>query len=477
MFWKKKPKLPVTPEDQLWVEESLTFLKECFGKEYLLGISTVEPISTFFDRKFDATEKDAFFILERCKQLMSIENKAIELHFFSDQAKLMDDGSLLSSPSDIYGNFNGATGTYQKNEGKTTIHLERAQLKQPEQMIATIAHELAHEKLLGENNIYENDEYLTDLTAIVFGFGLFIGNARFNFESGTNNGFGWKMSSQGYLPEQIIGYAMASLSLKKQETSLGYLNHLNSSVKNYFMQSLQILNGAMQIHDIKSFWPIEQQKQITHQLDSEDKRTAEQVKEYDKEELVQLQKELIAACYQGNIASAETILSQQISPNFNGIGGSPFSIAVKRNDFEMIDCLLDYGADVNFSELGSLFDNTPLMAACATGNIDMVYQLIQLGAEVNKVGGNGKSPLQIAVEANSKQLVSYLLEVGANIEIKSGAGFTYTKTPICFAVTSNHKDMVSFLVEKGAKIKPIRKLPRQEISATMVKFLKTKKYL
>ncbi|MFS4493590.1 hypothetical protein [Maribacter sp. 2308TA10-17] len=217
MFWNKKPKLPITPEDQIWVEESLTFLKQSLGEENLLSVNTVEPTEVFFNRHFDGSELDAEFILQRCLEFMNIPKGKVELEFYSEENHCLDDGTLLSSSADIMGRSEGTAGTYHKQSGKSIIQIERGQLKHPQILIATISHELAHEKLLGENRIIENDEYLTDLTAIVYGFGIFIANARFQFQSGMNNGFGWQMQSQGYLPEQVSAYAMASLSLKKKE--------------------------------------------------------------------------------------------------------------------------------------------------------------------------------------------------------------------------------------------------------------------
>ena len=65
-------------------------------------------------------------------------------------------------------------GTYENTEDRTIISIETGQLKNPISLIATISHELAHHILLGENRIEENDELLL-LTAITYGFGIFIG--------------------------------------------------------------------------------------------------------------------------------------------------------------------------------------------------------------------------------------------------------------------------------------------------------------
>ena len=242
MFWNKKKKLPITDDDKIWIDESLNWLRTEFGHEHFMKIQTVTPTKDFYNRTFDGTEKDAEFILERTMELMNIQDVELTLNFFSDSPIEMSDGTILSTPSDnIDGSWQSAVGTYEKEGEETIISIETQQLKNPIALIATIAHELAHQILLGEGRIEENDEYLTDLTAIVYGFGIFIGNSRFYFASfSTSGGHGWQSGGQGYLPEQIIAYAMSWLSKERNEKT-GYSQYLNKSMKKYFDQSFEWL--------------------------------------------------------------------------------------------------------------------------------------------------------------------------------------------------------------------------------------------
>lgn len=237
MFWKKNKKLPITNEDKIWVDEDLNWLKTEFGEEHFKEIKTITPTKNFYNRNFDGTETDAKFILERTMDLMNIQNIDIKLDFFSDSPIEMADGTILTTPADINGHWNSASGTFQQTENEIIIAIEKEQLKNPISLIATISHELAHYILLGENRIEENDEVLTDLTSIFYGFGIFIGNSRFQFSSQNS---GWQSSSQGYLPEQIIAYAMAWLSKQRNEKT-DYSQFLNKSLKKYFDQSLDWL--------------------------------------------------------------------------------------------------------------------------------------------------------------------------------------------------------------------------------------------
>lgn len=431
---------------------------------------------SFFNRDFDGSEEDAKCILARCMQLMQIAEDKIILEFYRDNTQTLDDGIIVTTDADVMGRSSGAAGTYRKEGGKAVIRINSGQLKNPESLVATISHELAHEKLLGENRIIENDEYLTDLTAIVFGFGVFIANAKFQLNSGINSGFGWQMQSQGYLPEQITAYAMASLALKKKETTYPYQEYLDALVAKYFEDSLAFLGSEENKKDTSVFWNLEVNDHVQNELHSS---LSEEVKiTFEPSQLKQLQQDLKHACYALDLETVENILLQGLSPDFTTIGGSPLAIAVSQGSKALIDGLLRYGADINYSEPEDIFDELPIMSACENENIAMVKYLISLGADVNRVSGNGKSVLEIAVETGNMELVGFLIENGARTEIKSGSSIlAFDKTPICAAVNNNDTEMVSFLVKNGAKTKPIRKLARHEIDPKMVRFLKSKKYV
>lgn len=240
MFWNRT-KLPITKEDKIWIEEDLNWLRAELAEEHFQEIRTVCPTKEFFDRDFDGTEKDAEFILERCRELMKIGDVEIVLDYFMDGTVFMDDGNILSSPADINGSWQSAAGTFETAGDKIVISIERGQLKNPISLIATISHELSNQILLGEGGIEENDELLTDLTSIVYGFGVFLGNSRFKETSFySKGGEGWEMTGQGYLPEQIISYAMAWLCLERNENT-DFTKFLDKTPKKYFDNSLAFL--------------------------------------------------------------------------------------------------------------------------------------------------------------------------------------------------------------------------------------------
>ncbi len=84
-------------------------------------------------------------------------------------------------------------------------------LENPQSFIATMAHELAHHVLAAGTAEAppierDEDEHLTDLTAVYLGFGVFLANSAFNMKAHAD---GWSYSRQGYLPEQDLVFGLA----------------------------------------------------------------------------------------------------------------------------------------------------------------------------------------------------------------------------------------------------------------------------
>jgi len=108
-----------------------------------------------------------------------------------------------------------ACGLYQaeKDEDgnwKESISVDFDLTKNPTNLIATLSHELAHalhnrtpEAYDGAPELYE---LFTDLTAVFFGYGIFLANSRFAFSS---DNVGWSAQGAGYLPEADLVFATA----------------------------------------------------------------------------------------------------------------------------------------------------------------------------------------------------------------------------------------------------------------------------
>jgi hypothetical protein len=222
-FWQGKKGLPITESEKRWVENGLLTLSEVFGKDYFKSLPTITPDKTFFEHDFDGTETDAEFIIERLMSMMQIDSSEIRLKFFSNPPSIYS-GGLVTINSPKSNSLVNTAGLYVNNRtGPKEIWIETSLFQDTIALISILAHELAHYKLLGERRrLIKNDEYLTDLTVIGLGFGIFIGNA------------------QLYLQEPVIAYALAWLAHYRDE-DISWKHHLNKAMKKYFERSYEYI--------------------------------------------------------------------------------------------------------------------------------------------------------------------------------------------------------------------------------------------
>jgi len=119
-------------------------------------------------------------------------------------------------------------GTFSVSEDTVRITYEPTLLADPECLIATFAHELAHYLLATAPSAppcaEDEHEYLTDLTAVHLGFGVFMANSVFDFQQfGDSVMQGWHSKRTGYLPEQDMVFATALfIAAKELDPAPGY---------------------------------------------------------------------------------------------------------------------------------------------------------------------------------------------------------------------------------------------------------------
>lgn len=90
--------------------------------------------------------------------------------------------------------------------------------------------------------------------------------------------------------------------------------------------------------------------------------------------------------------------------------------AVSNNDVPQAKALLESGVSPLSADMD---DDTPLIMAAAAGRRDMMQLLLDHGADVNQPGLNGRSALRVAIEAQDPQTTGFLLMAGADPLMKS----------------------------------------------------------
>ena len=215
----------------------MEWLLEEFGSDAFRRVTVVLPTDEFFPDSYSADEDDARALVDRVCGYMSVNPNLIEVEFFEDESKqARRDFDYTEGSSD------GSAGHYQKRRDKFVVSLESSQLADPMCLVATIAHELGHVRLLGEGRVhggFEDHEPLTDLLTVFFGLGIFTANSAFSFDGSSQ---GWQAQRRGYLDEEMFGYALALFALMRGERNPAWSRYLEGSVSTFFKNGLKYLD-------------------------------------------------------------------------------------------------------------------------------------------------------------------------------------------------------------------------------------------
>jgi hypothetical protein len=246
LFDKQDPnRCPIPEDNRIWLENSFSMLLDMFGKELIKKRKIVIPHHSDFPIKYNGDEKTAIDTLQIVAKQMEVAIEDIHLDFYSEGTKEISTGSPLNGGRVFLKSFDDSkysAGRYlgKQEDNKFHIWLEKSKLTQPENMVATLAHEIAHIKLLGENRIEENDEKLTDLTTIIFGLGIFNANSAFQTFRGVDYS-GWR--KMGYLTQMEWGYGLSLLAHIRGEKLPEWINYLSLNIRGDFKQGEKFIEN------------------------------------------------------------------------------------------------------------------------------------------------------------------------------------------------------------------------------------------
>jgi hypothetical protein len=236
------PRCHVTPEQKTWVEGRMLWLREQFGPEPIRR-PPLEPTSQLLPRKWDRSPEAGADLLQRLCQFMLVAPARLQLDYYShhethDLLRAFAGETNRSGPAGLF--------IHPKDREKLVIALEESGLVQPANLTATICHELGHVHLLADRRI-EHDtadsEPLTDLLTVFFGAGIFTANSAFQFGQWQSHSHqGWRASRQGYLSEELYGYALACYAWYRGESKPGWARHLRANILYYLDDSLHFLS-------------------------------------------------------------------------------------------------------------------------------------------------------------------------------------------------------------------------------------------
>lgn len=128
---------------------------------------------------------------------------------------------------------------------------------------------------------------------------------------------------------------------------------------------------------------------------------------------------------------------------------NPLPFAAERGYKGAVELLLERAAYLE--ETSNVDDTGPtaLVVAVASGHKDIASFLIKHGANIEAVDGNGRTPLLLAAEDNQASgLSEMLLYAGSRIDVTDNNG----RTPLMAASRSGSLAVVKMLINRGARI-------------------------
>jgi len=112
---------------------------------------------------------------------------------------------------------------------------------------------------------------------------------------------------------------------------------------------------------------------------------------------------------------------------------------------------LALASSVNLSLVGTVFASADergdqLLAATRKGDLALVKQLLDEGANVNARTRYDSTPLFFACDRGHIEIARLLIERGADLNVKDNF---YSATALGWAMSKKHDDIVALLIEKG----------------------------
>lgn len=240
-FLRGKPSCPIHPIAKDWLEDRLEWLFDQFGAEVFLVRPVVLPTHDLLPDGFDYSDTSLRRLLDRICDLMGANSASVDLEVVKAPNQLI--GFVNEDGYDVDAGFGGL---YVSGDGvtRTSISISTDELCDVSGLIGTIAHELAHHRLMGEGRIDEDvfdNELLTDLTVVFHGIGVLKANSPRNWPGDDTTWPGTSVRKPEYMTEPLYGHALAHAAWLRGEDKPAWARHLNLDVREVFYQGLRYL--------------------------------------------------------------------------------------------------------------------------------------------------------------------------------------------------------------------------------------------
>jgi len=152
---------------------------------------------------------------------------------------------------------------------------------------------------------------------------------------------------------------------------------------------------------------------------------------------------------------SKLLLELGASPHItNSFGYLPIHIAAKVGIENFCTLLVKNKADVNSKTPSNM---TPLHIAILENNVNIIIELINLGANLNmKEEGNKETPLLLACSLGNEKIIQLLVENGAKLDDYDEEG----NTGLMLACENEHLNCVKYILTVGVSPNEVSKLKK-----------------
>lgn len=156
---------------------------------------------------------------------------------------------------------------------------------------------------------------------------------------------------------------------------------------------------------------------------------------------------LLEAAIDNEYDEMEFLLDKGADVNVSEDGQDILTLALARQDGQMRDIALRYGAELNRN---GPTGNPLIVEAIENNDHDWFLTLLESGIPVDSKSKDGDTLFMTAVKDQDYRMIDFLIEQRADINVKDKAG----KTALQYAIANGNTALVRTLVEKGAEIYP-----------------------
>ena len=140
-----------------------------------------------------------------------------------------------------------------------------------------------------------------------------------------------------------------------------------------------------------------------------------------------LDKKLLTSISENNLEQFEKLLTSGANPNYRDINANPserpviMELAAIHDESKYLELAIQYGG--NPDSLDGYNSKTILFESSKHSKLNNVKILIESGATISSIDGNGSTPLHVAISVKNYDIAYYLIKSGASLNIKNKWGY------------------------------------------------------